>query len=70
VFRYRAAVNPDDPNEAKGLGRTAYDVFFKGDISTHTRLLSEETNLMCSSSHQGSLPHPKIRSGLSVAHVA
>jgi hypothetical protein len=26
-FRYRAAVNPDDPDEAR-VGRTAYDVFF------------------------------------------
>jgi hypothetical protein len=38
LFRYRAAVNPDDPDEAK-VGRTAYDVFFV--IQTGTTSLVE-----------------------------
>jgi len=32
-FRYRAAINPDDPGESR-VGRLAYDVFFLVDLST------------------------------------
>jgi len=28
LFRYRAKVNPDSPNDTSEVGRTAYDVFF------------------------------------------
>jgi hypothetical protein len=60
LFRYRAAVNPDDP-DASRVGRTAYDVFFSTLTRTGDSILTASSTCSVPGTTKGALPAPDYK---------